>query len=563
MPISQTCTSDELLAALRAHQETIGQIVLDARPKITQLKTIASKMDSSVLTPMEDTLNQIFSQINMNVADLKKLGGFQEGATREELEKSLTDMGLSVVNGRILVTRNGDTDLTNVKELHRLVGSFQGIQRLVPEVFPCFDNGDMLAGSTPITSRFLVIITHQKTEIIPGEGCKPDTTTTTETVLGIEKPIAQVLYEHPELTRADLTVYVFWIGKPAPSLAMKAKAAQYGLTDDEYLDAMLRKSAPSYKVKVIDKPYEQLCVFSNSFGDDADAIVSRGFGGGGNARPPRIKMNPTAQEVMDEVRRSGIMTARPGRVNSKGLPDYGSPVMQALSVIDFEKSFGSKDLTPCVDVSLNLSEVGAALGDAMSAVSNAMNSLISEIISGFMGVLNKITGIFSTIDAFLLKLLQCLFPPGAGSGGLDLNSGPLGKLVGLLQGGLDLFQNFFDLLADLLTILAPLACIKAALADLGKSFTSAIPGLACVLSTFSFDFCFNVRMDIGRMEADLGFQMLSGALANLRLMLQILFTFALNFPSDFEVSMCLPADTAILMVKLGLRAALANAGVPL
>jgi hypothetical protein len=578
------CTSDEVEAALKAHNDAIGRIVLDARPKIEQLRTLASDMDTTILTPLENILESIFSTVNLTLDDLVMLSGIQTGATKEEIEISLSDMGLPIVNGRVLVTRKGDVDLSVVRELYRLTGSFSSIQRLVPEVVPCFISGDMLEGSTPTASRFLLISTYQKITTTAGIGCKPDTQTIKEEVVGIDETISSVLLKNPQLTREELILYIFWLGKPQATPQLKARALSFGLTEEEYFNAVFRKNSPSYKVKVIDKPYDQLCVFSTVFGDDVDAILQRGFGTKGSTgtnstnstNSQKIKLQPTPQDVLDEIRSSGILTAKPGRTNNKGLVDYGTPAVQLLAVIDFEKSLNPED-KQCIDLDSDLSQIGNVLAAGMNTASEAINTLIKAAFDFVAKAINKLTKSLSLINGFLLKLLHCLFPTGV-SYDLQGESNPktarikdlVDKMFNLLQDGIAVFKAFFDLLGEFLNILAPLACLKASLPKsllkpLSKlPILSEIPGLACLIAIPSLDSpCLDIGIDIGQLEADLAFAVLSSALVNLRSLFSFILTFTYNLPTAFSEKACLPLESAVLMVKLGVRATLLKLGIEL
>lgn len=558
MPITENvCTNEDIFDALRAHEERIGQIVLDARVNITQLRTIAEDLDSTIVTPIKDTLDSILSVRGITTDELIDLSNIQKGETRAEIEKSLSEFGLSIANGRILATRNADIDLTVVKDLHRLVGSFDKIKALIPELGSCQNSDD--AAATPVfNSKFLFIVTYQKLEVIPGVGCKADVEKSTEIVLGIEKPISVVLEENPELSREDLTVYIFWIGKPEAKPHLKARAINFGLTEEEYFDIILSKSTETFKVSTIDKPFLQICVFSSVYGDDVDTILTNSFG---KNKTPKVKSNPTKQDILDEVNNSGVLTTQPGRQNSYGVTDYGSLACQFLAVADFEKSFESeKDDNSCLDASADLSSLFEGLFGALNSASNAINTLIDEVVSRFMGLLNKISGIFSIIDSFLLNLFKCFFPAGI-SVGVSLDG--INKLIDLLLGGIELFDSFFSLLDDLLLVIAPIACIKATIADLAKNITNSIPGLSCILPEFSFDVCLNISLDIGSAEADLAFAALSASLNNLKSMFANLSLLAQNFDTNLSLVSCLPVESAVLVTKLGVRAALASAGIPI
>jgi hypothetical protein len=559
MPISESCSNDDILAALRAHEERIGQIVLDTRPKIQQMRTMASDLDTTVLTPMENKLDSILSAVSLTTKDLTAMSGFQTGATKAEIEKSLAEtFGINVVNGKVLVTDDGDVDLTAVQDLTRLLGSFRAVKDVAPEYATCPDSSDMLAGMQ-IPPRFIIVTTTMQVTLIPGVGCKADSERVDEITLGVDKPLQEVLVAHPELTRADLIVYVFWFGKPQSRPDLRNKALSFGLNETEYFDAVLVRSTETFKVKVIEDPVVQICKFGATLGDDAETVLQRNFGN----KKPKIKLTPTLQDITNQIRKSGILTVQPGRTNQYGLKDYGSPALQFLAVVDFEKTFGSKQkgTDNCLDTSLDLSAITDGLFGAMNSVSNAINTLINEAISSFMWLLNKITSIFSVIDAFLFKLLRCLFP--AGTMNFSLSGGPLKDLVDLMQDGLKMFQALFRALGDILNVMGPLACIKASLADLAKQFTSLIPGLACILNLFSFDLCLGLSVDIGQLEGEMAFAALAAALNNLAALFSILSALITGFAANFSLAHCMPVESAILMAKLGIRAAAASAGIPL
>ena len=417
-----------------------------------------------------------------------------------------------------------------------------------------------MSAGADFKSRFITIATCQKTVLIPGVGCKADSQLVTEEVVGIDKPIAQILVERTDLVRGDLVIYVFWLGTPEARQGLRERALNYGLTEDEYFNSILKKSSENFRVKVIDKPYLQICLLSSFFGEDTDDILHNGFG---KNKKLKVKLSPQPQDILDEITLSGILTSQPSRINSKGLEDFGCTPLLLLSVIDFEKTFGSDNngKNNCIDASADLSGFFDGLFGGMDSVSEALNTLINEIVKGFMGILNKITSFFSTINAFLLRLLSCLFPLGSIS--LTADSPAFRDLIDLLLGALDLFEGFFSALSDLLNLLAPLACIKASLADLAGSSLSSIPGLACILGFFTLDLCLNISLDIGGIEAGLAFKALSDALTNLKNLLVTLTSLSIGFPSTFTAVSCLPIESAILMVKLGLRGAIASAGLPL
>jgi hypothetical protein len=256
------------------------------------------------------------------------------------------------------------------------------------------------------------------------------------------------------------------------------------------------------------------------------------------------------------------LSAKPGRKNELGLVDYGVPAVQALAAINFPKTFGEdkEDSTKCVDAHGDISKIVDGLFGALQKTGELISALIDEIVKGFMWVINKISNLFSLVDGFLLKLLNCLFPP------VGLTIKPVAAvddLLGMIEAALKPFQTFFNLFSDLLNILAPIACMKASLADLAPSITNQIPGLSCLLGLFSVDICLRLSLDVGRLAADLAFAAIAEALRDISMLLARLFAFKLGFPKEFEAQNCLPAQAAILMVKLGLRTAIATAGVPL
>ena len=539
----------------------MADILLEARPKITQLATIAKAMDADYLTPMKDALDALFSVRGVTTDELIDLAGFQKGQTIDEMADSLADFGLTVAGGKVIVTKAGDIDLSAVRELARLAGSFAEARALVPASKHCVKS-DLMSDAAAFPSNFILIVTYEKTVVIPGTKCKSEVETTEETILGVNKSVTTILADNPELTREELTFNIFWFGKPTPAPYLRNAATALGLTDSEYFDAVLIRSSTTYKINIISDPCKQIYDLSDAHSDeDIDDILGR-FG----TRSPAIKLKPSSEDILKEIQESGVLTAQPGgRRTATGAIDYGSLACQFLAVVNPEDTFSPKGKNDCYEAGVDISKYMAQVTAAVQSVTDTINSLIQEVLGAFMGVINKLTGIIGTANRFLIDLLACIFPAGLS---LDLSLPYLDKFLNLLLDGLAVFERFLGLFYDLTAVLAPLACIKASLADLANTFgdfAKSIPGLDCILSAFNFDVCFGLNLNLGRLEAGLAISLIAATLKNLQNLVIALTSFTLSFEANRRKShsSCVPAETAILMAKLGVRGALLGGGIPI
>jgi hypothetical protein len=562
MPFSdQNCNADDIDQALKAHKERLGQIVLEAQPIIAELNGLTSTIEKDVLDPLDSIINTALASANVNSEDLARLGDFYDSQSKVDIEKSLTKLGLSVVNGRILVTNNGDIDLSAVKELHRLVGSFDKIKSLVPELGQCKPSESMAAG-TNFKTKFALLVTYTKVEIIPGKGCKVDTQNVTEVLLGINIPLNTILTNHPSFTREDLNLYIFWFGNPEARPDLKDKALSLGLTDEEYFNAILNVTQENFKVSLISNPYQQICLASNFFGKDADDIITRGFSP--NKRP-KIKLYPNENDILSEVNSSGVMDKKPGRTNKNGVVDYSIPSLNLLNVADLEKSVDPNDSestknNACENTSFDLSQFYDQYLGSVDAISSAYQTLLNQIVGKATTFMNKVAEKFNTIPMFLKQSLKCYIP----YVGLPffIQSPYVASLLNYINIGLDYFNQYFNLLQKVLNILALINCLKASLSEiLRPDVVSKIPGLSCVANISIADLCINYSLNVGTAFASLASQAISAAIS-------ASFQFLLSLQSlrlDIETigdNNCATSEQVILLGKLAVRSTALKLGVP-
>jgi hypothetical protein len=563
MPFSAIdCSNDELLQAIRAHEESLGEILLNAREQLKALDTQGAALDEQLLKPLTITLDQILASAGVTSADLIKAGGLVTGGTRQEIEKSVTNAGLSMVNGRVLVTRGGDVDISGLKLLHKFVGSMEKVKALLPDISACNSTADVAAGLN-YKSRFILIATTQKTEVIPSVGCKAETVVFTEEVVGIEIPIEQILMNRPDLIRANLTLYIFWIGPPDARQSLKDRALVLGLTEDEFIDAVLKNDSENLRIYVLAQPKHQICSFTNYFGPDTDAVLTNGFS---ENTPPVIKLYPTPEEVLAEIDASGIFRGTPGKVSSNGMEDFGCISINCLAALDDNKApfDAKKNKDKCLEASAALHFMDSYF-EAFNKAMTTFNTLVAEMVQKALNKLNELTakmglvkGLFG--DFLRSGILKCIFPAGIGLK-YPLDSQHFQSLISLLINTSDTVTGFLFGMDSLLNLLSNLGCITFSLASLIPSRVAAVlPGVSCIANTFSFDACFKVALDIGAVKAALALQALNHTLSFIRNLIVTFSSMVLNLPGTAKKASCLPPETALLITKLGLRSAASSAG---
>lgn len=566
MPISaKDCSVDELDQAVRAYEERMSQTLLTAREQIQALGTQAANLDKALLAPLTATLDKMLAVTGLTSDELIASMGFITGGTPSAMEKEVTRAGLSIVNGRALVTRSGDVDLTSLRVLHSLLGSMEAIKKLVPEITPCYLTSDPTA-TAPFKSKFLFIATAQKTKIVPSLGCKAETVVVTEEVVGVETAISQILYKRPDLSRGDLTFYVFWIGKPDARQSLRDRALFLGFTEEEYFDILLKVSSEGLHVYALESPAKQICHLSAFLGADADATLTN-IGEGVNS----LKLYPSPTEIVAEIEASGVFQYNPGKANASGYPDLALLPLVTAGCLDGEKTFGSASKkSDCLEASKQIDFMDAFF-EAQRTAGEYVRTLMNEIVSKAFGFLNGLTAKMSLANSILNDktalntLLRCIFPNGIGLT-IPLSSQYFTDLINLLQGSHDLVIGFFEGLDALLNIFAGMTCIRLSLASLiPSSIESAIPGVSCLLNPFTFDFCFKVAIDIGAIEASLALQAINAALGAVGNLITALTSLVLNLPGQGQGNgkgyNCLPPEAAVLTQVLAVRSAASRAGV--
>ncbi len=535
------CSDDELEGALLAYQEAITQVLIDARPLIDDLQAASKDLDNQLLVPLRKSIDDVFNSLGISTDEFIEASGMQYGGTQAEMEDSLTKMGLPISNGRVLVP--GDLDLTAVRTLTRLTGSFDEVKRLLANYnFP-------IGSDTKTPTAFLFVVTYNKYEVVKPDICREEYTKSTETLLGINKSVSRILADNPTLGRDDLIFYIFWLGTPEASGRIRDQFDEYGLGQEDFIDAVTKPA------QVIEDPAKVWEVILK-YGDDTEDVIRK---------VPRLEVVPTATDIIGTI--MPVIRRKPGRSNDTGATDYGIPAVNLISTINFEKTFGSDKSSDCIDASLDLSSVVGTLFNAIGAASRVLNSLLAEAAQAFAGTLNKLTGLFGCVDNMLLRMASCFFKGITITLPLEFKAA-LDNIFKMIEGGLKLFERFFHLTAALLNIAAPLGCIKASIAGIARLAgvnIPNIPGLACVARLISFDICLQAEVNIGQIEADLAMNAIQIALGQLRQCLSMLLSLTIGLNDSLQITEpgCLMPEAAILIGKLTIRAAQVSAGLPL
>lgn len=556
------CSDEALVEALRAHEERLGKVLLEARPIIDQIKNVGAQIEDDVLQPLETLLDTVFSQMGLTSSDLLKLGNIDSGMTPAEIEQSLTNRGLAVSNGRVLVP--GPIDLTVIALLARLLGSFDEVKRVL-EPYRVKEAGPDPLIKPKFATNFLLVVTHNKHDFVPGDVCRAGYETVTETLLGVNKPIPQILLENKHLVRADLILYFFWLGRPEASQRLKDQAAEVGLKDDEFIDIVVGAEGEQIKCPVIPDP-DVVFDLDDTFGGDCEDILKK---------IPAINPTPTVPEIISCIDDSGVTKQPPGRTNDIDVNDYFCPGPNLMAVLDPEKTFGSYFPAHCFGANYSLPTID--LFHAISAAGKLLDRLLLEASRAFSKVLNRLTNMIGLIDNFVLRLASCFFRGVNASVPLAIAK----DLSAKLDVGLGLFDKYFSLVGQALNLAGPVACIRASLVGLVKtaeSFmpglstsVSKIPGVSCVVQSFDFDFCLELSLNIGGITADFSLQLINSTFNQLRMCLNIVRSLVFGIMSgeyggggsNPNYGGCLTAESAILLVKLTKRALqTAGTGLP-
>lgn len=418
-------TSDDVAAAITASLTGPGNVSIDPQ---TQTTTAAS---GSLTT------SALLTSVGMPLAN-----------SRLTAEAALRQKGINFVNGIYLLP--GITDMTCVREMYRVLGG-NPCETLLPYLSKPAGQFTFI-----ITRKFtLTFDIKQNCEpvVVPNAGQCQGTPQvfTGEQVLGVDAGIDATLatYANLNLTRDDLTFYVFWQEAPQVNSQNKQQMLQYGLTLTE-IGSISVVEAPSDQFTVcnINDPVN-LVNLCSLYPDDVGDIIQLG--------PDTLTVDPDSNEVFDELDKAISNPTPP-----ENITDYDNSPLMAIGVIDPDKSFR------CPAALTGLEEGLQEAQDAVLEAYQFARNILLEIQGALRSVGNEATRLLSALeqyaaDKFPGKMLSCMF---AGSGfglAFPIPRGAIDALQFLLNNVIGNLQDLLNLFDGLLTGLLGGFCLSATL----------------------------------------------------------------------------------------------------
>ena len=493
MPISIAtlrCRLDpDLDAALFAYQERLGDQLIAARAQLAAIRSLGATVTSQFSGPLRHNLDVVLASAGTSTEALTDATSLVLGDTTADVESAVDDrFSLTVVGGRVIPP--GSTDLSSIATLARLLGGFEAIFSVLPELLDTVGSDtDPSLHPTVFASTFTLVITYIKRNVTPATACTPEVVVETEVTLGVDSPVSEVL-SSSGVPLESLRYYVFWIGRPLAAPEARAKARRLGLSSSQFVDAVSNTSRFNFFVKVVSDPADVARV-STSFGSSAYEILNR-------IRGP-VSLFPSPSQLSDLLLNT-IRSSSPGSAGPSGLPDFSSPALSVLTVLDIKKTFNLADLV--ASLALAGSDPSAAafaegMGNAILSQLEVISTIIKEAQSVVTSVLNEVVALTSVVNMLLndlsTGLMDCLLGSSfsvssfgslglSGSLGIGLGgpgspgvpgastSNPLDNILSTIEGQSSLLNDFFSSVGTLLGSVSDISC--------SASFTAAAPGVS-------------------------------------------------------------------------------------
>ena len=486
MPFSITtlrCRLDpELDAALFSYQERLGDQLISARAQLDVISALGASVTSAFSDPMRRSLDALLATADTSTEAVMDATLMVVGDSVADVEAAITDrFDLTVVGGRLILP--GTSDLSPIQTFARVLGGFEEIFRVLPDLAGIVgsdsDTGSYAPSPLEITTRLVMVTTYLKRTITPATSCTPEIVVETEVTIGVDLPVLDSLAS-AGITEESLRIYLFWIGRPQATAATRSKSRLLGLTNAQFVDAVSVTSRENFFVSVIRDPVD-IARVDSAFGDDATETLGRLTG--------PVSLFPSPEDMAALIRDS-LRSSFPGSAGPSGLPDFSSPALSLLTVLDIDKTFRLDDLAASM-VSQGggtdaASQFAEAMGNAIRSQLAVISTIIREAQAVITGVLNQVVGLTSLVNMLLNDLanglMDCLlgssFSPagsfasidigiggiggigGAGSPGTPgaSSSNPLDSILSLIEDQSSLITDFFRSISSLLGIVSDVSC---------------------------------------------------------------------------------------------------------
>lgn len=486
MPFSSTtikCQLDpELDSALHAYSERLGDLLLEARSILSDIESTATTLETEFTGPLTRSMDTVLAAAGTSVSDMEDATRMVAGDTPADIESALSDrFGLTVVSGRFIPV--GTTDLRSLQILTRLLGgSLDTVLRYCPELQDASPDTGSLSSfirSEPIITRYIFVATYIQS-ITTQVACGDPIVTQKEVTLGVDIPISRLLASSG-LAREQLNLYIFWLGNPAANDATRNKSRILGFTNEEYVDIVSGTSTGNLKVYKIADPLDILRV-RVAYGSDADTVVDR------ITHP--VNLFPDVMDISASIRTS--LSRSSGGAGPSGLPDFSSPSLGLLSVLDVNKTFSIGATTDAIIGAAPsgngpATQYAQAVATAIQQQMSAIGTIIREAQGFLQGILSQITNLQSLVNMIFNDLanglLDCLlgntFAPSTSfpsvSVGVDISAGspgtpgtagsstnnPLNSIVQLIESNIDSVVSFVGQIVNLFRTFSTMSCTSS------------------------------------------------------------------------------------------------------
>lgn len=476
----------ELDEALFDFQERLGNQYIEAESVLAQLQSIRDSVKSGLTDPLRSNLDRVLAVADTSTEEVEDNLGLLLSDSSENYEASLSErLGVNIINGRIVV--EGDTDISALQNLTRLLGTFEEVLGFIPEIedVPITFGADAeFRESFTISPRFIFVTTYVQTTVTPATKCTPEIVVEQEITAGVDLSIEDAA-SRAGVSEEDLQIYIFWLGDPDAGPRMRNKARSMGLTNAQFVDAVALSSSEGFTVEKIDDPMDLLRLLI-AFGEDIDAVLSRVSG--------PIDLFPSATDVVGAVR--GTFSRSSGAVGPGGFPDFSSPAAALLGAIDIGKAFDLDNLYDQLsqgivdsDPSLPATQLVSAITGALQSQLQAITALLNQAQGILQGVLVEISNLQSIVFAIFNDLsnglFDCIFGPdfsvsfgfpdvgipgsvsgvgGIGGPGTPGTPGvptdnPLQDLISQIEGQSSLIREFTSTLGDFFGLTSTVSCM--------------------------------------------------------------------------------------------------------
>lgn len=503
MPISLStirCRLDaDLDSALFSYQERLGDQLIRARAQLAALRSLGATVSSEFSEPLRRDLDALLAVADTSTEVITDTTRLCLGDTVTEREAAVSDrFALTVVGGRVIPP--GDTNLSAIASLARVLGSFEAIFDLIPELADVVSSDyDPSLRPPSDASTFYLVSTYISRTVTPPTACTPEIVVEREITLGTDRPISETLAS-AGITPDELRLYVFWLGSPRATASARAKARRLELSSSQFVDAVSSTSRSNFFVRVISEPDDVSRVYS-SFGDEASVVLSR-------VTAP-VELFPSAAVLVSYL--SNVLRASsPGSVGPTGLPDLSSPALSLLTVLDLDKTFKLRDMaTALVDDGGDTESAAAfaeAMGNLIQSQVEVISTIVSEAQSVVSSVVNEVVALTSVVNMLLNDqsngLMDCMLGSTFSSsslapsisGSLDLGLGGLGTpgtpgastsnplegILNTIEKQSELLNTFFQSLSGFVGSLSDMSCSGSFTSSAITSLTSSGMPFSCI-----------------------------------------------------------------------------------